>query len=492
MSEEQELTKEPVPEKQEKEKAFSSINFKSFLLVVGILLTLVITVGVLTYFIPQGAYQYAIDANGNSIILPGTYVQGEVKGIAIWRILTAPFRVFAGENALSIIFISLFLLIMSGVFNVMDKTNGVKAVIRMLIKRFSQKKRLLLCIMVLAFMMFGSFFGMFEELVALLPIVIVLMLSLGFDTMTGLGVCMLAACFGFSSAITNPFSVGIASEIAGTSVFDGVWLRIVFFVLIYALVCGFIIFHTKRIAKNPLKSPTYALDTQKRQSLAIEDTEIKNEGKICKAYAIFFGVLLVILVAVAAIRAISGFAIPILCVAFLAGGIWAGLATAENKKQVFIWLGKGAISMLPAVLMIALASSVSLVLTEGGIKDTILYEIITFLEGRDKFTSIILLYILILVLQLFIGSASAKLYLIMPLALQIGGALGLSPAILILTYCMADGFTDMIIPTNPVLLVGLSIADVSYGKWFKWTGLLQVLLFGVTLLILLFAVSIGY
>jgi uncharacterized ion transporter superfamily protein YfcC len=100
--------------------------------------------------------------------------------------------------------------------------------------------------------------------------------------------------------------------------------------------------------------------------------------------------------------------------------------------------------------------------------------------------------LLILFLQIFIGSASAKIMLIMPIILPICKTIGISPTLVILTYCMADGFTDMLMPTNPMLLIGLSVAGVSYGKWIRWTYLLQIVVFLLTILILLFAVTIGY
>lgn len=82
--------------------------------------------------------------------------------------------------------------------------------------------------------------------------------------------------------------------------------------------------------------------------------------------------------------------------------------------------------------------------------------------------------------------------LIMPIILPIAQTLGISTTVIILTYCIADGFTDVILPTNPVLLIGLSIANVSYGKWVKWTWKFQVCMFALTVLVLFFAVSIGY
>ena len=156
------------------EKSFSSINMGSFLLVMTILGAMLIFSGVLSYFIPQGSFER--DAAG--VIIDGTFKETGVKGIAFWRILTAPARVFASSDALTIIFISLFLLIMSGVFNLLDKTDGIRIIIGKTVRKFSQKRNLVVCIALLAFMAFGSFFGMFEELVTLLPLVIVFMLSM--------------------------------------------------------------------------------------------------------------------------------------------------------------------------------------------------------------------------------------------------------------------------------------------------------------------------
>jgi uncharacterized ion transporter superfamily protein YfcC len=343
-------------------------------------------------------------------------------------------------------------------------------------------------------MLFGSFFGMFEELVTLLPLVILFMLSLGMDTMTGLGACLLAACFGYSAAITNPFSVGLIAQVAGVGIQSGMWLRIVFFVIVYAILSAFLKLHLKKIEKDPTKSLSYAIDVEKKKRMdvfnVVEKTQ-KND-KIFKVFTVFFAFQGILLVLIASIRAISGLAIPILAASFLIGGIIAGLVICDKKRDSFIFLGKGALSMLPAVFLIAIASSIKLVMEESGIIDTIMHYIISLLDGKSKFVTIVLIYLLILVLQVFIGSSSAKIMLVMPIIVPICASIGISPSIVILAYCMADGFTDVILPTNPVLLVGLSMANVSYGKWFKWTWKLQLFVLTITLLILLFATGIGY
>ncbi len=472
-----------------KEKSFSSINFKSFISVIIVLTCIIAMSGILTLIISQGSFSR--DANGQ--IIAGTFTKGEIQGIAFWRVITAPFRVFVEDGGITIIMISVFLLVMSGVFNLLDKTNGLKVIMNTMVRKFGAKKKLVICACVLFFMLFGSLFGLFEELVTLLPFIVIFMLSLGFDTMTGLGVCLLSACFGFSAAITNPFSVGIASSFAGISTVSGLWLRIVFFTLTYTFVCIFLIRYTNKIVKTPQSSLSFDVDEEKRKSLDLQLSQNSAKDKrIFKVYITFFIVEFLVLILSAVIREISGFAVPILAGTFLIGGIISGLLIVDKKSDVFKHIGNGALSMLPAVLLIALASSVNLIMQESGILDTIMNFAINFLQGKDVFVCALLVYAFILFLQIFIGSASAKIFLIMPILLPICSVIGISPTLLILIYCMADGFSDVILPTNPVLLIALSMSNVSYGKWVKWTWKMQMMILLLSLATIFFAIQIGF
>jgi uncharacterized ion transporter superfamily protein YfcC len=274
---------------------------------------------------------------------------------------------------------------------------------------------------------------------------------------------------------------------------DGVWLRIAFFAVVYGVLCAFLLRYLKKIQADPRCSLTFEADSKKRESIVGDAQSLPaDQERIFRIYGGFFALQGVLLVAIACIRAISGLAIPILAASFLIGGLVAGRLVCGNFSRVLGDFCKGAAAMLPAVVMIALASSVKLVMAESNIIDTVMHGVLRLLEGRGKFVTILLIYGLILFLQLFIGSASAKIFLVMPIVLPITNALGISPALVILTYCMADGFTDVIFPTNPVLLIGLSMANVSYGKWVKWTWKLQLLLFAISVLVLLFGVMIGY
>ncbi|MBR5451885.1 MAG: YfcC family protein [Clostridia bacterium] len=472
-----------------KEKAFANISARSFITVAAVLLLILFFCASLSYFIPQGSFER--DSNDNIIL--GTYQESGIKGISFLRVLTAPVRVFGSADGVTIIMISIFLLVMSGIFNLLEKTGGVKSIIMYIMNRLRDKGGPVVCITVLIFMLFGSLFGMFEELVTLLPLIIVFMLSMNMDTMVGLGACLLAACFGFCTAITNPFSVGTAAQYADIPTSSGVWLRIVFFVITYIVLCWFLMIYLKKIEKDPKASLTYEQDQKRRENLSGEfESESVDQNKIFGVYSWFFIIQAVVLLAIACIREISGFAIPILAASFLIAGIVCGFIVSKKLGSVISYFLQGAAAMIPAVIMIAIASSVKLVMEEGGIIDTVLNYVINILDGKSPFVAIILIFFLILFLQLFIGSASAKIFLVMPIILPITNALGISPQLVILTYCMADGFTDVILPTNPVLLIGLSMANVSYFKWLKWTWKLQLLLFGISLFLLLFGVWIGY
>ena len=475
--------------KKTKEQSFAQINLRSFVLVTILLAVMLVLTGVLSYVIPQGHY----DQTEDGTILEGTYQQGEVDGIAIWRVLTAPVRVFFAPGCITIIMISIFLLIMSGVFNLVEKTHGVHLLMDRIVKRFSHRKRLVCCLCVLIFMLFGSFFGMFEELVTLLPFMVVFALTLGLDTLTGLCICLVGSCFGFAAAITNPFSVEMIASFAGSNMMDGVWLRILFFLVTYGVLCLFMLRHIARIEKNPRASLTFELDEGKRARLeAMPTLPQEKSGRILRTYGVFIAVQLVIILLIATVRAISGLAVPILALSFLLGGIICGLVICEKKSDTFRYLGQGAIAMLPAILLIGIASSVPLVLTESGIRDTVVYHVVEALQDKGPFVCILLVYLLVLILQVFIDSASAKIMMIVPILLPVCASLGVSPAMLTLAYCLADGFTNVFVPTGPVLLIGLSMADVSYGKWVRFTWKLQAILFLLSVLVLFFASQIGY
>lgn len=474
-------------------KNLINISKKSFFSVLIILVSLLIASFILTYIIPQGTYPR--DSGGN-IIPGGAFVFLTGSKLPFYKLFTAPFEIFLSSDGLTVIMICLFLFVLGGFFTVMEKTNGIAVIIKKLILRFNDKKYLLIRIIVLFFMVFGAFFGVFEESVALLPIMILLSLSLGFDTLLALGMTLLAAGFGFASAITNPFSVGIASEIAGVNILDGALLRIVIFILMYALVSSFLVWYAKKIEKNPEKSLTYEDDLKKNKAFEVDTTiKVDHEDKIFKVYTIVFLILLVVIVGASLFDLLAGISIPtipLMAATFLLGGFISGYLVSNDIKFVSKTFLKGVVSVLPAAVLIVLATSVKFIISEGNIMDSILYYLAEFFVDKSIVFAVIGIYFMILFIQFFIGSASAKAFLIMPILIPLVTLIGISKNIAILAFIFGDGYTNVIFPTNGVLLIGLSIANVSYGKWFKWTYKLQIITLLSTIVILVIAYYLGY
>jgi len=476
----------------EQESKLINISKKSFLSVVIILLGLMIAAGIMTFVIPKGTY-----LRDGDIILEGTYqTLPLLGGYPIWRWFTAPIEVLGSSDGLSIIVISIFILVLGGTFTLMDKTGGIKVILKRLIAKFKDRKYVLLRIIVLAFMLFGAFFGIFEESVALLPIMIILSLSLGWDTMIGLGMTVLAAGFGFASGITNPFTVGIASEIAGVNILMGVGYRLIVFAIMYFILSSFLVWYAKKIDHDPKKSLTYEEDLKKAHSFDVNGTIVyENESTIFKAYVTMFIVFLFFVIAISVLDLISAISlptIPFMALTFLVGGLIAGYQVTKDIKFTLKKYWEGMLSVAPAVILIMMAASVKFIIVQGKVMDTILYNLANVLSNQSAILGIVLIYLLVLVVDFFIGSASAKAYLIIPLLVPLAALIGYSKELAILAFIFGDGYSNVIYPTNGVLLIGLSIAGVSYGQWVKWSWKLQLGTLVMTILLLIIALWIGY
>ena len=220
-----------------------------------------------------------------SIIL--TYVIPGSSGIPVFRGIAAPFLILGSSDGLSIIMLSLFLLVIVGTFQAMNDSAGIKVIVERIIHRFHNRRFLLISITALLFMLLGAMLGLFEEMLTLLPIMIILSVSLGYDSFTGFLISIVACGFGFSSAITNPFTVLFASEIIGVNPMTNVWYRIIIFITMFALIELVIFLYTRKIARNPESSFTYERDQRVKKDIFREE-QTPNEKRVFLSYLLFF------------------------------------------------------------------------------------------------------------------------------------------------------------------------------------------------------------
>jgi uncharacterized ion transporter superfamily protein YfcC len=476
------------------QKAGAQIGKRAFIQSLVILFVLMLIAGILTLVVPAGQYTRIV-VDGRETIDPSSFVFVEKPAYPIWRWLVAPFEVLGSESGLTIIVIIVVLFFAGGAFAVMDKTGTLRAFIGRIVRRFRDRKYTLLWMVSLAFMFLGATLGTFEEVVLLVPVMIALSYSLGWDALVGLGLSILATNMGFSAAISNPYTLGVAQKLAGLPIFSGAWFRILIFIGIYIIFTYFLSSYARKIDKDPKSSLVYKEDSSERAKYTSMDAAFIKEDPRQNRAMNFFGIfiLLIFLTMLSGpfVPAVSDYALPIVGILFLVGGLGAGFLSGAGSKMVWRGLGEGLVGLAPSVPLILMAASIRYIIDSGGVTDTILHAAADPFTKLGAFPAAIVVYILALGIEFFIASGSAKAFLMMPIVLPLADLIGVTRQTAVLAYIFGDGFSNLAYPTNPVLLISLGLTVVSYPKWIRWTAKLWLWVILATVAFLGIAVAIN-
>ena len=466
---------------QDTEQKGLNISVKSFITAIVVIFVLMVVSYALTFIIPGGAYARSADANGNMIIDTSrafTFIEG---GLPFWKWIRSPILVLGASGSGTLIAVIIFLLVIGGVFNSLDRCGLMKYMLNKTASKFSNVRYQMMGVISALFMGMGAMIGSFEECVPLVPIVVALSINLGWDAMTGVGMSLLAAGCGFAAGVCNPFTVGVAQQLAGLPMFSGVWMRVLSFILIYLLLNAFLRAHAKKI-ERPLENV---------RSAAIFTPDSKmDRGLVC--FVTILGIGIVTILTSGFITALQDYTMIIVAVMFLSAGISATLLSGMSPKDLLKTFLEGLSSILPAVLMILMASSIRYTLEEASILDTILHEAVAIAHSLPTWTVILFIYLVVLVMNFFIPSGSAKAFMLIPLIVPMAQVFGISAQLCVVAFAFGDGFSNVFYPTNPALLIALGLADVSYSDWFKWSWKFQILNLILTSFVLLFGLVIGY
>jgi len=453
-----------------------NIGKKTFISAALILFVLLIGAGILTQVIPMGNYQYTIE-NGQSVIVPDSFSYIDGERLPIYKWFTAPIEVLFSSEGLIIITIILFLLIVGGAIHILNEVNVLKTIIDNVVIKFKSKKYLLIRIIILIFMSLGAFIGIFEEIIPLIPLVISLSIALGFDVMTGLGMSLLATGFGFAAAVSNPFTIGVAQKVADIPVFSGALFRLIIFIFTYLILSAMLIKYAKKVEKK------------EKQNIEIKEMGNKKAVK----WFIFCTIIMIAMILLSPIvDVISSYNLPIIGLLFLMSGIGCGVLSKYSFKNTLKLFVSGTKTMLPGILLILLATGVKHIIQTGNIMDTILNYASIKVLSSSPFVSILFVYLLVFVLNFFVGSGSAKAFIVIPIIAPLMDMIGTSRQLAILAFQFGDGFSNILYPTNAVLLIGIGIAGVSYTKWFKWVIKYQIIIGLLSIVWLFIGMKIGY
>lgn len=441
---------------KEKKNKGLNISVKSFITAIVILLVLMVLTYGLTFVIPGGDMPF-------------------------WKWVLSPVLVLGAEGSASLIAIIAFLLILGGVFNGLDRCGLMKYMLDKITARFGHKKYQLLSVVTLFFMAMGSFIGSFEECVPLVPIVVALSVKLGWDALVGIGMSLLAASCGFAAGICNPFTIGVAQQLAGLPMFSGMWFRVLSFGLIYALLMLFLCGYARSIEKANVEST---------DNKHFESNKRMDKALICFTVIVAIGIGLIL--SSMFVTVLQDYTIIIAALMFLVAGVTATLVAGTGLRMLGSTFWNGLVSVVPAVLMILMANSIKYTMTEAGILDVILNKAVEIAAVMPKWCVVLFIYFISLGMNFFIPSGSAKAFLMIPLMVPVAQAFGISAQLCVVAYAFGDGFSNAFYPTNPVLLISLGLADINYATWAKWSGKFQMMNLVLTGALLLVGLAIGY
>ena len=479
------------------------IDKKTIISITAILLAVYILAGALTRILPRGEYNMFLDeeTGKSAITQESEYQPLEDYTMPLWKIIAAPVMVFADEETrdtgMTGILIIAFIVLMGGTFLLLDRCGVLKYLVALVVKKFSRKKYLLMAVQTLFCMALASTAGILEESVTLVPIAVAISLALGWDSLVGLGMSLVSVAFGFTAATFNPFNVMTVQKLAGDiEIFSGLWLRLIVFALVFAGLYAFLFLYAKRIEKNPEKSLSYESDKALREKYTVSDIDAmladKKAGKAAGAFGICLALAFVCIATDFIIKAGGVISMGGIAVFFVAGGISAALITGVRGKKLLSGFGEGIKAVAPAIPLIVIVISVAYILNTGKIMHTILHYIHGVIEGMNPFGAILLIFVFIALLEFFIGSGTAKAFLVMPLVMPLAHLIGLSSNSVVLSFCLADGFTNLLYPTSGIMIIAIGLVGVSYTKWLKFSWPLFVIEGIISVAVMMLAVLVGY
>lgn len=420
-----------------------------------IIAILIALCAVLTWLVPGGQYVSAPD---------GTLSYEEVSAVPqTWQVLSAIYDGFVKQAGIII-----FILVVGGAFWLLNATGAVDAGIRRFISAIGQKDKVVLVALTLLFSLGGAVFGMSEEAIPFVGIVVPLVVSMGYDAIMGLLIVYVASNIGFSSAFLNPFTVGIAQGMAELPPFSGMGYRIFAWALLTGLLCVFVVLYARKTRKAP------------QEQAQVEEAKPLQPRQIA-----ILCVLLLTVVALILGVTLWGWYMKEITALFLAMGILCGIIAGFPANRIADELVSGAKDILSAALVVGFASGIVIILQDGKIVDSILHAMQNSLNGTSEVTSLTAMYGIQAVINFLIPSATAKAAITIPIMAPFSDLVGVSRQAMVLAFQFGDGFTNMITPTSGVLMAALAMARVPYEKWVKWVwkGVGILLLIGLLLLV---------
>lgn len=428
-----------------------------------LLIFMMIAALALTWVLPAGGFEMRPNEAGRMMVVPGTYeLVDDAPALSPWHLFTVIPRAMA--SAADVIF---FVFLIGGVLAVVRSTGALDAAIGGMLKTFRDKLGWLVFAAMFVFGAFSASFGMAAEYIAFVGILIALCAALRLDSMTAIGIMVVGYGVGYGVSFMNPFTVLIAQDIAEVQLLSGWWFRILIAVPIFLIGFHHVYAYAKKVQADPSKSLVAGVESAK----APPPEEFPPMTLTRRL------VLLALLATVGGLIygvTVHGWWLTELAGLFLALAVAAiviGRISLDKAAESFI---AGAAQLTATALLVGFARSISLILEDGVVLHTIVNGLATPLAQVPAAASAVGMFLIQTLLNLFIPSGSGQAFATMPIMAPIGDLVGVSRQVAVLAYQFGDGFSNMIIPTNAVLMGILGLAGIPYDRWFRFAFPLMV------------------
>jgi len=429
-----------------------------------LLLAGVAVAAILTWLLPAGEYDRREDsATGRTVVVAGTYH-------AVAAAPVGPFRAFVSipRGFVEAADVVAVILLVGGAWVILDKLGALRRLVGAMVGRFHGRGLWAIPIVALLFAAAGAMENMLEEIIPLVAVLILLGRGLGVPPITMVAASAGAAMVGSAFGPTNPFQAGIALKLAQLPPLSGGWLRLGMFAVGLAVWIAWTLFHA---ARN--RQPPEQLTDSAGGAATGRD------------------VLMLVIVAAPMLAYVYGalrwgWGFNELSAGFVVAGVAVGLMGGLGLRGTVETYLAGMQSLLPAAMIVSVARSISVVLTDGKVIDTILHALTTPLDGIPAFATAVLMVPLHAVLHLAVPSVSGQAVLTMPVLVPLSDLLGISRQVTVLAYQTGAGLGEMFSPTNGALLAVLLAAGVPYGKWLRFAagGILLCVVVGIAGMVL--------
>jgi uncharacterized ion transporter superfamily protein YfcC len=306
-------------------------------------------------------------------------------------------------------------------------------------------------------------------------------------------VLLLGCGIGTLGSTINPFATGIASGFAGIPISDGLISRLIILLVGLAIGIFFLLRYADRVKQDPSKSMVYDLKAENEARFRATAGEggvqamTATHKTILAIFGLAFGVMMYGVIP----WEDMGIGLPTLwwwfpemTASFLLFAVVIGLIGRMGEGELTEAFVNGARDLLGVALIIGIARGITVIMNNGQITDTVLHWAELALGDVGKAAFSIVMYGLFLPLSFLIPSSSGLATVSMPIMAPLADFVNVPKDLVVTAYQSASGLMNLFIPTSAVVMGGLAIARVPYGRYLRWVWPLLAMLAALTIVVL--------